>query len=166
MPPYEEFFESGQGFTDVEEARRFVGESRCDWLSVAIGNVHGPLSEALKDKEKVKARLDLVLHGGSGIPREYVLQAMKHGIAKINIATEVRQTYERALAKSGQEADAEEALYAHVCRLIGEYYGLAGIRQLVAPAALQQGETPQLACLALTSAPRPARLALFVKTGR
>ena len=157
LPPYEEFFESGQGFTDVEEARRFVGESRCDWLSVAIGNVHGPLSEALKDKEKVKARLDLerltelhqatniplVLHGGSGIPREYVLQAMKHGIAKINIATEVRQTYERALAKSGQEADAEEALYAHVCRLIGEYYGLAGIRQLVAPAAPQQGETPQ-----------------------
>lgn len=157
LPPYEELFESGQGFTDVEEARRFVGESACDWLSVAIGNVHGPLSEALKHKEKVKARLDLdrltelhqatdiplVLHGGSGIPREYVLQAMKHGIAKINIATEVRQTYERTLAESGQEADAEEALYAHVCRLIGECYGLAGIRQLVAPAAPQQGETPQ-----------------------
>lgn len=157
LPPYEELFESGRGFTDVDEARRFVSETGCDWLSVAIGNVHGPLSEALKDKEKVHARLNLehlthlqqvtkkplVLHGGSGIPQEYVLQAMKHGIAKINVATEVRQTYERALAESGAVDKAQDAVYTHICRLVGEYYGLAGMRPLVAPAAPQPGETPQ-----------------------
>jgi ketose-bisphosphate aldolase len=154
LPPYEELFESGRGFTDVDEARRFVHETGCDWLSVAIGNVHGPLSEALKDKQKVRARLNLehlarlqqatnvplVLHGGSGIPPEYVREAMKHGIAKINIATEVRQTYERALAKSGKVADAQDAVYAHIRRLIGEYYGLAGTGRL-AVAAHQPGET-------------------------
>ena len=145
LPPYEELFESGQGFTDVDEARRFAHETGCDWLSVAIGNVHGPLSEALKDKEKVKARLNLehlmdlrqatnkplVLHGGSGIPKEYVLQAMKRGIAKINVATEVRQTYERALAESGAVDKAQDAVYAHICRLIREEYGLAGTRQQI-----------------------------------
>jgi fructose-bisphosphate aldolase class II len=142
LPPYEELFESGRGFTDVDEARHFVDQTGCDWLSVAIGNVHGPLSQALKDKEKVHARLNLehlarlqeatqkplVLHGGSGIPKEYVLQAIKRGIAKINVATEVRQTYERALAKARKVAEAQDAVYAHICRLIREEYGLAGTR--------------------------------------
>jgi len=152
-PPYEELFESGRGFTDVDEARGFVHETECDWLSVAIGNVHGPLSEALKDKEKVHARLDLehlvhlqqatniplVLHGGSGIPKEYVLQAMKRGIAKINVATEVRQTYERALAKAGKVAEAQDAVYVHICRLLQQEYNLAGTRERIL-ATPEQGE--------------------------
>ena len=58
-PPYEELFESGRGFTDVEEAERFVQETGCDWLSVAIGNIHGAVSGALRDQRKVEARLDL-----------------------------------------------------------------------------------------------------------
>src|SRR5271157_5697574 len=41
LPPYEELFKSGKGFTRPEEAARFVRESGCDWLSVAIGNIHG-----------------------------------------------------------------------------------------------------------------------------
>lgn len=119
--------------------------------------MHGPLSEALKDKEKVKARLDLerlsalqqatdialVLHGGSGIPSEYVLQAMTHGIAKINIGTEVRQTYERTRAESGRVVSAQDAVPAQVCRLLREHYGLGGMRRLVATAAPEQGKTPR-----------------------
>ena len=58
MPPYEELFASGKGFTDVDEARRFVQESGCDWLSVAIGNIHGAISGAAKDAKKVTARLN------------------------------------------------------------------------------------------------------------
>ena len=103
-PPYEELYESGLGFTDVEEAKHFVQETGCDWLSVAIGNIHGSISEALKDKKKVQARLNLdhleklnqavsvplVLHGGSGVQQRYVLDAFKRGIAKMNIGTEIR----------------------------------------------------------------------------
>ena len=57
----------------------FVQETRCDWLSVAVGNIHGAISEALRDKKKTAAKLNidhlsklsrvtgipLVLHGGS-----------------------------------------------------------------------------------------------------
>ncbi len=140
LPPYEALFESGMGFTDVDEARRFVEETDCDWLSVAVGNVHGAVSGAMKDKKKVEARLDLdhlerlrratgiplVLHGGSGVKREYVLAAIERGIAKINIGTEIRQAYESALEASGSVGDAQEAVYERTSWLIEEYFGVGG----------------------------------------
>ena len=58
-PPYEELFASRAGFTDPAEARRFVDRTRCDWLSVSVGSVHGAISRARKDQEKVAARLHL-----------------------------------------------------------------------------------------------------------
>ena len=56
-PSYEELFSTGKGFTNPEEAYRFVESTGCDWLSVAVGNVHGAISGALKDQKKVEARL-------------------------------------------------------------------------------------------------------------
>ena len=61
LPPYDEMFASGEGFTKVDEARRFVAESGCDWLSVAVGNVHGAISAGFKDQKKISARLNLEL---------------------------------------------------------------------------------------------------------
>ena len=145
LPPYEELFKSGRGFTDVKEAERFVRETGCDWLSVAIGNIHGAVSGAPKDKKKVEARLNLehleklrqaiglplVLHGGSGVKREYLLAAIKKGIAKVNIGTEIRQAYESALRESDSVAAAQDAVYDRTCWLIRDYFGLAGTRRLV-----------------------------------
>lgn len=145
LPPYDEMFASGEGFTKVEEARRFVVESGCDWLSVAIGNIHGAISVGLKDQKKIPARLDLdrlqslarvtsvplVLHGGSGIPQEYVLASFKNGIAKINIATEIRQAFESALQSTGKISVAQDAVYERAVWLIGGFLGLAGIQGLV-----------------------------------
>ncbi|MBU8912691.1 MAG: class II fructose-bisphosphate aldolase, partial [Spirochaetales bacterium] len=106
-PPYEEVFREKRGFTVPDEAGRFVRESGCDWLSVAFGSVHGAISEAFRDMKKPDARLDLdhlsllveatgiplVLHGGSGVLKEYLLPAFKQGVAKMNIGTEIRQAY-------------------------------------------------------------------------
>ena len=145
LPPYEELFDSGKGFTDVQEARRFVQETGCDWLSVAIGSVHGAISGALKDKKKVEARLNLdhleklhhatgiplVLHGGSGVKQEYLLGAVKKGIAKVNVGTEIRQTYESALRESGSIPTAQDAVYERTCWLLRDYFGLAGTRKSV-----------------------------------
>jgi len=145
LPPYEELFESGRGFTDVNQAKRFVQETGCDWLSVAIGNIHGAVSGALKDQKKVEARLNLdhleelrqatgiplVLHGGSGVKREYLLAAIKKGIAKVNVGTEIRQAYESALRESGSVTAAQDAVYERTCWLIRDYFGLAGTRRMV-----------------------------------
>ena len=140
LPPYEELYESGKGFTDVAEATRFVRETTCDWLSVAIGNIHGAISGAARDQKKLEARLNLshleqlhqatriplVLHGGSGIKQEYLLGAIKHGIAKVNIGTEIRQPYESTLRMTGSVTAAQDAVYERTCWVIRDYFGLAG----------------------------------------
>ncbi|MCX7670375.1 MAG: class II fructose-bisphosphate aldolase [Anaerolineae bacterium] len=145
LPPYEELYASGKGFTDVEEARRFVAETGCDWLSVAIGNIHGAIAAGARDQKKVEARLNLerldelaaatgiplVLHGGSGIRREYLLEAFRRGIAKINIGTEIRQTYEQAWRATGDVAAAQEAVYQRTTWVLRDYLGVAGRRQAV-----------------------------------
>jgi ketose-bisphosphate aldolase len=145
LPPYEELFRSGKGFTRPEEARRFVRETGCTWLSVAIGNIHGTASVAIRDQKKTEARLNLehlemlkqatgiplVLHGGSGVCREDVLAAMKHGIAKINVGTEIRQAYELALKTTGHVTAAQAAVYARTTELIRDYFGLSGLRRLL-----------------------------------
>jgi len=145
LPPYEDLFESGLGFTDVKEAEQFVRETGCDWLSVAIGNIHGAVSGVLKDEKKVVARLNLnhldrlreatgiplVLHGGSGVKREHLLAAIKKGIAKVNIGTEIRQAYKSALRESESVATAQDAVYERTCWLIRDYFGLAGTKRLV-----------------------------------
>jgi len=132
IPPYEELFRSKKGFTDPEEARRFVTETGVDWLSVAIGNIHGAISAAAKGKQKVAARLSLeqldrihnatdiplVLHGGTGIRKEYILRAIEHGIAKINVATAIRQPYERHIEKG--IASAQAAVYEAMLSVIRE----------------------------------------------
>jgi ketose-bisphosphate aldolase len=130
VQPYEEIFATKLGFTDLEEARQFARESRCDWMSVAVGNIHGAVAEATRHQKKPEARLDighiaalsgaaglpLVLHGGSGIQIDYIRRGIKAGIAKINIGTEIRQVYEQAVtAGSGT---AIEAVYARVRGLI------------------------------------------------
>jgi len=124
MPPYEELFASGKGFTDPDEAKRFVAETGADWLSVAIGSVHGAISATARREKKLEARLSierldalreatgipLVLHGGTGIKKECVLESVRHGIAKINIATAIRQPYEALMDASPEEA--LQAVYA------------------------------------------------------
>ncbi len=132
LPPYEELFASCKGFTDPDEAARFVAETGVDWLSVAIGNIHGAISEATKGQTKPKARLHighlariqaaakvpLVLHGGTGIAVECVHEAIRSGIAKINIATAIRQPYERAIATSVEAG--QQAVYDAMRRLLAD----------------------------------------------
>jgi len=145
LPPYDDLFASGKGFTAVDEARRFVQESGCDWLSVAVGNIHGAISGVQMNQKKVEARLQLdhldllrqatgiplVLHGGTGVQREYVLAAVKRGITKINIGTEIRQAYDNGLRDGGSVAAGQQAVYERTSWLIKDYFVLAGTRKLL-----------------------------------
>ena len=129
-PSYEELFETQKGFTSPREAKHFIEESGVDWLSVAIGNIHGAISAVAKGKKKIEAKIDirhlaeinklanvpLVLHGGTGIRREFILEGIKNGIAKINVATAIRQPYENNLS-SGIKA-AQKAVYEAMTELI------------------------------------------------
>jgi ketose-bisphosphate aldolase len=145
LPPYEELFTSGKGFTSPEEAKRFVAETNVDWLSVAIGNIHGAVSKARKDDKKLEARLNiehlrsiyetvnipLVLHGGTGIRKEYIMQSIRNGIAKINIATAIRQPYEKRMNESIPEA--QQAVYDETIRIVNEELEIAGSAETLLP---------------------------------
>src|SRR5690554_4071537 len=88
-----------QGFTQPQEAKRFVEETGVDALAVAVGTAHGFY------KEEPKLQLDLlteiaavtpatlVLHGGSGVPAAQLQEAISRGICKVNLATEIKNIF-------------------------------------------------------------------------
>ncbi len=139
---YEELFTTKKGFTKTDEAERFAKESGCDWLSVAVGSFHGAIAASTKHLKKPEARLDidhivalakatgnmpLVLHGGSGIKQDYILRGVESGIAKINVATEIRQPYEFALEeKPGNIAYAQEKVYDRTRWVMREFLRTTG----------------------------------------
>ena len=84
-------------------------ETGCDWLSVAIGNIHGAIAAARKDQKKVAGAAEPGAPGAAeprppgsrwcctaarASSRSNVRAAVQRGIAKINVGTEIRQPYE------------------------------------------------------------------------
>lgn len=91
------------GFTEPEEAKIFVEATGVNALAVAIGSAHGFYKEEPKlDLERLSAihaatPASLVLHGGSGIPDATLREAIKRGICKINLATEIKNIFMKTL---------------------------------------------------------------------
>lgn len=81
--------------TNPQEAREFVERTGIDCLAVSIGTQHGHYIATPKlNMERLKAiqevvNVPLVLHGGSGTPIDQVQEAIRCGIRKINVATDV-----------------------------------------------------------------------------
>ena len=92
-------FADTDGFTSSDEALLFVEKTGCSSLAVAVGNAHGnyvqepKLDLDLIDAINKKVGIPLVLHGGSGIPDDQVKEAVKRGIAKMNLGTELFISY-------------------------------------------------------------------------
>lgn len=82
--------------TDPEEAAKFIEETGIDCLAVAIGTAHGRYKgtphidfERLEQIVQACGDTPLVLHGGSGTGDENLRKAVKTGIQKVNLATEL-----------------------------------------------------------------------------
>ncbi len=84
---------------DPLEAARFAQETGVDALAAAIGTAHGPYKgEPHLDFDRLEKihrliKTPLVLHGASGVPDEAICKAIKLGVRKINIDTELRQAF-------------------------------------------------------------------------
>ena len=77
-----------------------VERTGCDTLAVSVGNVHGlcldpKIDIPLLEKINQVSRVPLVLHGGSGIPKEVIWEAKKHGLIKINYGSDLRREFIR-----------------------------------------------------------------------
>lgn len=83
-------------FTVPEDAKVFVERTGVQALAVLVGNAHGRYKKPPKidiqriaDIRKATGGTALVLHGGSGIPDEAIKEAVKAGIRKLNVATDI-----------------------------------------------------------------------------
>lgn len=83
-------------YANPENCLKLVKETNVDFLAPALGSVHGlykgtPHLELNLAKEiSSLTNIPLVLHGGTGIPEEMLLDGIKCGICKININTELQ----------------------------------------------------------------------------
>ena len=85
----------GESLTVPEEVAKFIEITDVDALAVAIGTAHGVYQKTptlrIDRLDEIMAVCDrpLVLHGGSGTPNDQMQMAIRHGITKINIFSDV-----------------------------------------------------------------------------
>lgn len=98
-------------FTKPDEARIFAKETGIDALAVAIGTKHGfymgePKLDFLRLQEiRQSTDVQLVLHGGSGIPETSLKKAIELGITKINVATEIKDIFTKTIKEIVMNTD-------------------------------------------------------------
>lgn len=82
-------------FTDPRMAKDYVEKTGVDALAIAVGNAHGAYKLPPKlDFERIRTiagmvDVPLVLHGGSGLTDSDFRQAIREGISKVNIFTDI-----------------------------------------------------------------------------
>ena len=102
----------------IEDAKAMV-EVGVDFLAAGIGNIHGPYPENwegldLGHLQKLTEALPgfpIVLHGGSGIPDEQIKEAIRLGVAKVNVNTEGQIAFAEATLKFASDYSADKATY-------------------------------------------------------
>lgn len=90
-------------YTSPEQAEEFVDCTGIDSLAVAIGTAHGlyqgtPELDFIR-LEQIRDRVSvpLVLHGASGLPDHDIQHAIRLGVCKVNVATELKIAFSDAL---------------------------------------------------------------------
>lgn len=84
---------------DTDEAVIFAERTGVDTLAVGLGNAHGFYKGKpclnFERLSEINARIDipLVLHGGTGIAEEDIRKAIKNGINKVNVGTDLHYSY-------------------------------------------------------------------------
>lgn len=92
-------------YTVPEEAKQFIEDTGIDTFACAIGTAHGIYPKDMKPKLRIdilknitdQVSVPLVLHGGSSNKDEEIAEAVKNGICKINISSDIKVAfYEQA----------------------------------------------------------------------
>ena len=90
-------------YTRPEDVKEFLERTGVDTLAIAIGTSHGIYPKDMTPKlridilQEIKKLVDipLVLHGGSANPDEEISAAVKNGISKINISSDIKEAFYR-----------------------------------------------------------------------
>ena len=85
-------------FTKPDVVKDFAIKSGVDILAVSVGNEHGApsgekVNEQLLADIAAVTPVPLVMHGASGLAKRDLKIAMKHGVVKVNIDTNIRKIF-------------------------------------------------------------------------
>ena len=102
-------------YTDPDVAQDFVERTGTDSLAVAIGTAHGIYPKNIKphlrhdilEEITKKVSIPLVLHGGSSNSDEEIAKAVKMGINKINISSDIKIVFANRLREQLNSGDSE-----------------------------------------------------------
>lgn len=117
-------------FSTPEGAYAFVEATGIDTYAAAVGNLHGkyPVPKKLDINllKHIRAAIDcnISLHGGSGTPGHYFEEAVKVGVSKININSDMRVAYRKTLEKVLAENPDEYAVVKLMDRVIQAVQGV------------------------------------------
>jgi fructose-bisphosphate aldolase class II len=112
-------------FSTPNGAKHFVEETGIDTYAAAIGNLHGnyPVPKILDINllERIRLKIDcyISLHGGSDTPGHYFEEAVRVGVTKINVNSDMRKAFRDTLEKVLKENPDEYA----VVKLMPIVYG-------------------------------------------
>jgi len=111
--------------TNPADVTDFIQKTDVDFLAISIGSEHGigeneRLNIGLLKKIAKITPIPLVLHGASGVPEQDIKEAIKNGIAKINIDTDIRHTYAESLRAILKKYPEEEDPREILTKVIGE----------------------------------------------
>jgi len=103
-------------FSTPDGAKAFVDGTGIDTFAAAIGNLHGkyPVPKVLDLEllQTIRSAIDcnISLHGGSDTPGHYFVEAVRIGVSKININSDMRFAYRKTLEKVLAENPTEFAV--------------------------------------------------------
>ena len=112
-------------FSTPKGAKQFAEATGIDTFAAAVGNLHGsypvPKMLDLDLLERIRKSLDcnISLHGGSGTPGHFFEEAVRIGVTKINVNSDMRKAFRDTLEKVLRENPDEYA----VVKLMPEVYG-------------------------------------------
>jgi fructose-bisphosphate aldolase class II len=103
-------------YTEPDEAVTFVESTGVDSLAIAIGTSHGIYPASMKPELKLellkrikaKVNIPLVLHGGSNNPDNEIGEAVKLGVNKINISSDIKASYHNKMREVLADASVRE----------------------------------------------------------
>lgn len=105
-------------FTKPKQAKEFVDLTGIDTFAAAIGNLHGkyPVPKILdiellkKIRKALPVQVNVSLHGGSGTPEKYYIEAVRNGVTKVNINSDMRYAFRTTMEKVLKENPDEFAV--------------------------------------------------------
>ena len=112
--------------TKPEEAADFVAKTGIETFAAQVGNLHGlypvPKILDLELLQKIRDAIDcnISLHGGSGTPKHYFMEAVKVGVSKININSDMRYAYRTTLEKELKDNKTEYAVIKLMDKVVAD----------------------------------------------